>query len=144
MGGGSTRSESEMVNYFSSCIMYLLSHLNLFSLQGKLAAVHNKSQLHLTKAAANQSHFMHHLLIHEGEVVLELRVAGEEDSLPLLVVLWPASPPQHLQDIQHPQLNPPALLGTVDLGCACVCVCVHNVRVLHYFIPSGGEINTLN
>ena len=56
-----------------------------------------------------------HLLVHEGEVVLELRVTGEQDTLPLLVVLRPSGSTQHLQHVQHTQFHPPPLLWTVHL-----------------------------
>lgn len=37
-----------------------------------------------------------YLLVHEGEVILQLAVVGNHDALPLGVVLGPSSSSQHL------------------------------------------------
>ena len=55
------------------------------------------------------------LLIHERQIVLELLVTGDQDSLAFRVVLRPAGSAQHLQHVQRAQLHPAALIWTVDL-----------------------------
>eukprot|EP00755_Sulcionema_specki_P005500 Sspe_Gene.4862::Locus_1611_Transcript_1_1_Confidence_1.000_Length_6620::g.4862::m.4862 len=55
------------------------------------------------------------LLVHEAQVVLQLRAAGNDDTLPLLVELNPPCPTHHLHGVQGAQLYPLALFGVVDL-----------------------------
>ena len=55
------------------------------------------------------------LLVHEAQVVLELRVLRDHDALALGVVLRPPGAPEHLHDVERAQLDPAALLRRVDL-----------------------------
>ena len=42
-------------------------------------------------------------------------MAGNQNALPLRIILGPTSAPQHLHHIQRTKLHPASLLGIVDL-----------------------------
>ena len=56
------------------------------------------------------------LRVEQGQVKLELGVAGDDDALAVRVVLRPPRAPKHLHHVQGGQLHPRAAHGVVDLA----------------------------
>mmetsp|Transcript_4373 Transcript_4373/g.8482 ORF Transcript_4373/g.8482 Transcript_4373/m.8482 type:complete len:342 (+) Transcript_4373:3671-4696(+) len=56
------------------------------------------------------------LEVHEAQIILQLGVGRDDDTLPLGVVLGAASPSEHLHNIQGAKLLPASLLRIIDLS----------------------------
>ena len=52
----------------------------------------------------------------QAEVVGQLVVGGDDNPLPLTVVLWATGSAKDLQHVQDPQVHKGTLLGVIDLG----------------------------